>query len=367
MDLGRVDSLIVGAGVIGLAIARRLAIAGLSPLVVEKAGCIGSETSSRNSEVIHAGLYYPSGSLKARLCVAGRNALYAYCESRNVPHRQIGKLIVATQPQDVPRLNAIAANAEASGAGALDWLDANDAARREPALRAEAALWSPRTGIVDSHALMLALQGDAEARGAQIVLNVTAQCATTETNGFAVKFADGSRIRTRVLINAAGLHAPGFRIGGVSSPDYHFAKGSYFTLDGKAPFSHLIYPVPPEGGLGIHLSLDMSGQARFGPDIEWVEDIDYPVDPARKPLFVEAVKRWWPEVDADRLQPGYAGVRPKLSGPGDAQADFAIEGAETHGLPGLIQLYGIESPGLTACLAIADEVANRLKTDDITA
>jgi len=367
MDLGRVDSLIVGAGVIGLAIARRLAIAGLSPLIVEKAGRIGSETSSRNSEVIHAGLYYPPGSLKARLCVAGREALYAYCESRHVPHRQIGKLIVATQAQDIPRLHAIATNAEASGAGALDWLDASNIRRLEPALTAEAALWSPQTGIVDSHALMLALQGEAEANGAQIAFNTEASRAVAESDGFAVIFADGSRIRTRILINAAGLQAPGFKVEGVAPPDYHFAKGSYFTLDGTAPFSHLIYPVPPEGGLGIHLTLDMAGQARFGPDIEWVDHIDYAVDPARKTLFVEAVKRWWPGLEANRLQPGYAGVRPKLSGPGDAAADFRIDSAVDHGLPGLVQLFGVESPGLTACLAIADAVANRLKTDDITA
>jgi L-2-hydroxyglutarate oxidase LhgO len=367
MDLGRVDSLVIGAGVIGLAIARRLAIAGLSPLVVEKADRVGSETSARNSEVIHAGLYYPPGSLKARLCIDGRDALYAYCRSRNVPHRQIGKLVVATQTPDIPRLNAIAANAEASGAGALDWLDTNDVRRREPALAAEAALWSPQTGIVDSHALMLSLQADAEAQGAQIVLNSRALHATPEARGFVVEFADGNRIRTHILVNAAGLHAPEFRVEGLESPACHFAKGSYFTLDGKAPFSHLIYPVPPEGGLGIHLTLDMAGQGRFGPDIEWTEEIDYRVDIARKPLFVEAVKRWWPGLDPGRLQPGYAGVRPKLAGPGSPPADFAILSAKSHGLPGLVQLFGIESPGLTACLAIADEVANRLKTDDITA
>ena len=366
MDLGRVDCLIVGAGVIGLAIARRLSNAGHTPLVVEKADRIGSATSSRNSEVIHAGLYYPPGSLKARLCIAGRDALYDYCEANNVPHRQIGKLIVATQSADLARLNAIADNAEESGAGALDWLAAGDVRRREPDLDAQAALWSPRTGIVDSHALMLALQGEAEACGAQIVLNTKAKRASPEANGFTVEFADGGYLRTRILINAAGLSAPDFNVEGLASPEYHFAKGSYFTLDGKAPFSSLIYPVPPEGGLGIHLTLDMAGQARLGPDIEWVDHIDYPVDPARKPLFVEAVRRWWPEFDADRLQPGYAGVRPKLSGPGESAADFAIESADAHGLPGLVQLFGIESPGLTACLAIADEVAKRLKTDDIT-
>lgn len=366
MDLGRVECLIVGAGVIGLAIARRLAISGHAPLVVEKAGRIGSATSSRNSEIIHAGLYYPPGSLKARLCIAGRDALYDYCEANSVPHLQIGKLIVATQSADMACLHAITRNAEESGAGRLAWLGSDDVRRREPALKAEAALWSPRTGIVDSHALMLALQGEAEASGAQIVLNTKAMRATPEANGFTVEFADSGRIRTRILINTAGLSAPDFNVEGLVSPKYHFAKGSYFTLDGKAPFSSLIYPVPPEGGLGMHLTLDMAGQARLGPDIEWVDHIDYPVDPARKPLFVEAVRRWWPELDADRLQPGYAGVRPKLSGPGEPPADFAIESAGHHGLPGLVQLFGIESPGLTACLSIADEVAKRLKTDDIT-
>lgn len=367
MVLGRVDSLIVGAGVIGLAISRRLAHAGLTPLVIEKADRIGSETSSRNSEVIHAGLYYPPDSLKARLCVAGRDALHAYCVDNGIPHRQIGKLIVATNTDDIPRLSDIAANADASSAGALDWLEASDVRRREPALRAEAALFSPRTGIIDSHALMLTLQGEAEAKGAQFAFNTQALRVYPETDGFTVEFADGNRIQTAILINAAGLYAPNIRIDGLTPPTYHFAKGSYYTFDGKAPFSHLVYPIPPAGGLGIHLTLDMAGQARFGPDIEWVDKLDYAVDPTRKSLFVEAVKQWWPELAAGRLQPGYAGVRPKLSGPGESAADFAIESADAHGLPGLVQLFGIESPGLTACLAIADEVAKRLKTDDITA
>ena len=367
MVIGRVDSLIVGAGVIGLAIARRLAMAGFSPLVVDQADRVGSETSSRNSEVIHAGLYYPPGRLKARLCVSGREALYAYCETNGIPHCQIGKLIVATTTDDVSHLTEIAANAEASEAGPLEWLDAKDVRRNEPALQAEAALFSPRTGIIDSHALMLAIQGEAEASGAQIVLNTQALRALPETNGFHVEFADGSCIKTRVLINAAGLDAPGFTVEGLDPPHYRFAKGSYFTHDGKVPFSHLIYPIPPEGGLGIHLTLDMAGQARFGPDIEWADKRDYAVDPARKTSFAEAIQRWWPSLDTARLQPGYSGFRPKLSGPGDPAADFTIESAETNSLPGLIQLFGIESPGLTACLGIADEVAKRLKTDDITA
>nr|WP_233347481.1 NAD(P)/FAD-dependent oxidoreductase [Hyphobacterium indicum] len=367
MEIGRVECLVVGAGVIGLAIARRLARGGQPPLVVEKAGCIGSETSSRNSEVIHAGLYYPPDSLKARLCVEGREALYAYCETNSIPHRQIGKLIIAGAAHEIPRLEAIAENAQASGAGRLERLDLADIRRREPALRAEAALFSPRTGIIDSHALMLTLQGEAEAHGAQVVFNTRAVRAIPEADGYAVEFADGSWLKTRTLVNSAGLFARDFRVEGLLPPALHLAKGSYFTLDGRSPFSHLIYPIPPEGGLGIHLTLDLAGQARFGPDVEWVDEIDYAVEPGRRLAFAESVQAWWPALDPDRLQPGYSGIRPKRSGPGTPPADFAIEGAETHGLPGLVQLFGMESPGLTACLAVADAVAKRLETDDITA
>ena len=362
-----IDALVVGAGVIGLAVARALALDGREVLVVEQADRIGSETSSRNSEVIHAGIYYPPGSLKARLCLAGRERLYDYCRTRGVGHRRSGKLIVATSPAQVPELEAIARTAARNGVDDLRLIGADEARRLEPELVCAAALVSPSTGIIDSHGYMLALQGEAEANGAVLAFGARATAIRPGPEGLAVSF-DGApepQLAARVVVNAAGLWAPALAaavedLAPQFRPRAWFAKGTYFTLAGRAPFSRLIYPVPEPGGrgggLGVHLTLDLAGQARFGPDVEWVEAPDYTVDPARAARFYHAVRTYWPGLRDGALSPGYAGVRPKLSGPGEPAADFRIDGPAEHGIEGLINLFGIELPGLTASLALADEV-----------
>jgi len=368
--LDAIDCLVVGAGVIGLAVARALALEGREVLVVEKADRIGSETSSRNSEVIHAGIYYPPGSLKARLCVGGRERLYDYCRSRGVGVRRCGKLIVAASPEQVAELEAIARTAAANGVHDLRLIGGDEARRLEPELSCAAALVSPSTGILDSHGYMLALQGEAEANGAVLAFGTRASAIRPGPDGLAVSF-DGEpepQLKARVVVNAAGLWAsalaaaveglaPAFR------PRAWFAKGTYFTLAGRAPFSRLIYPVPEPGGLGVHLTLDLAGQARFGPDVEWVEAPDYSVDPARAERFYGAVRTYWPGLRDGQLLPGYVGVRPKLSGPGAPAADFRIDGPAEHGIEGLINLFGLESPGLTASLALADAVVARVRAD----
>ncbi|WP_315918128.1 NAD(P)/FAD-dependent oxidoreductase [Mesorhizobium sp. SP-1A] len=366
----QVECIVVGAGVVGLAVARELALRGLEVLVLEAADAIGTGTSSRNSEVIHAGLYYAPGSLKARLCVAGREKLYHYCAERGIEHSRCGKLIVATGDGQEAALAAIAANARASGAGELVPLAAKEAIALEPALRCTAALFSPRTGIVDSHGLMLALLGDAEEAGAVLSLNTRAVRGRIEPGRIVLETLDigtGERfeIAARHVVNSAGLGAvelagsiTGLDPGHV--PALRYAKGNYFSVAGRAPFSRLIYPVPEPGGLGIHLTLDLNGIARFGPDVEWTDALDYRVDPARAERFYAAIRAYWPGLAYGSLQPAYSGIRPKISAPGEPNRDFLIQGRTEHGIPGLVNLFGIESPGLTSCLAIAETVADLL-------
>lgn len=364
-----VDCIVAGAGVIGLAVARELAGRGLDVLVVEAADAIGTETSSRNSEVIHAGLYYPAGSLKARFCIAGRDRLYAYCRERGIPHARCGKLIVATLPGQEAALATIADNARLCGAGELTPLDAGEARALEPALRCTAALLSPSTGIIDSHALMLALLGDAEAGGASLSFNTRVVSGRVEGSRIVLRTEDrsgeGFEIAARYVVNAAGLGAPALAgtIAGLDPkhvPTLRYAKGNYFSVAGRAPFSRLVYPVPEPGGLGVHLTLDLNGIARFGPDVEWTDRLDYRVDPSRANRFYDAIRAYWPDLADGRLQPAYSGIRPKLSGPGEANRDFVVQDASEHGVAGLVNLFGIESPGLTSCLALADDVARRL-------
>ncbi len=363
-----VDCVVIGAGVVGLAIARALAQSGREVLVAEATEAIGTGTSSRNSEVIHAGIYYPAGSLKARLCVRGKHLLYAYCAERAIPHKRLGKLIVATDREQAAQLEGIAQRARANGVDDLQYISGEDAMRLEPALQCTAALVSPSTGIVDSHALMLSFQGDAENAGAQCVFHTPLVSGRVRPEGgFALQFGgdEAMTLTCNVLINSAGLQAPALarRIDGVppaSIPTDYLCKGSYFTLSGRAPFSRLIYPVPQHAGLGVHLTLDMGGQAKFGPDTEWVGTEDYTLDPARAEVFYEAVRSYWPALPDDALAPGYTGIRPKISGPHEPAADFVIAGPAVHGVPGLVNLFGIESPGLTSSLALAEEALARL-------
>jgi L-2-hydroxyglutarate oxidase LhgO len=360
----KVDCLVVGAGVIGLAAARAVARAGREVVIVDQAEAIGGETSSRNSEVIHAGIYYDRGSLKARLCVQGRAALYAFCRERAVPHRHCGKLIVATSREEGARLEAIRAGAAANGVADLILLDGGAARDLEPALACESALLSPSTGILDSHAYMLALLADAEAENAVLALRTPVTGAKIVDDGVEVEFGGPtpSRLRCKVLVNAAGLRAPdlALRIEGMPKrlvPRAYYAKGNYFALSGRSPFSRLIYPVPVAGGLGTHLTIDLAGQARFGPDVEWIDEIDYSIDPLRANAFYAAIRRYWPDIRDGSLTPAYAGIRPKIVPREVGRQDFVVQGAADHGVPGLVNLFGIESPGLTASLALADYVA----------
>ncbi|MDO9706824.1 NAD(P)/FAD-dependent oxidoreductase [Paracraurococcus lichenis] len=353
------DCVVIGAGVVGLAVARSLALAGREVLVLDAAEGIGTETSSRNSEVIHAGIYYPAGSLMARACVAGKHMLYDYCRERGIPHANCGKLIVATDEAEAERLDGIRARAAANGVPDLRRLTRAEALDLEPALHCSAALLSPSTGIIDSHAYMLSLQGDAENAGAVFVFHapVTGGRATEDGVVIEVGGEEPMALRCRTLVNAAGLHAPKLAraIQGMPSqliPTAYYAKGNYFTLTGKNPFSRLIYPVPVPGGLGTHLTIDLGGQARFGPDVEWVQAIDYEVDPRRGDSFYAAIRRYWPGLQDGALAPGYSGIRPKIVPPGAPAQDFTVMGPREHGIPGLIHLFGIESPGLTASLAL---------------
>ncbi len=359
-----VDCVVVGAGVVGLAVARALAAMGREVIVLEAAEAIGTATSSRNSEVIHAGIYYPQGSLMARLCVEGKDMLYNYCAERGVDFRACGKLIVAVSEAENHRLGGIRDRAEANRVAGMRLLSAAEARAMEPSLVCTAALLSETTGIIDSHGLMLAFQGDAESDGAIFVFHspvlggrVAGARIELEVGG-----AETTTLRCRMVVNAAGLHAPGLAgdIKGMPSqmvPRAYYAKGSYFSLAGRSPFSRLIYPVPVPGGLGVHLTIDLGGQARFGPDVEWVDTLDYRVDPSRADGFYAAVRRYWPDLRDGALLPGYAGIRPKIVPPGAPGQDFVIQGEAKHGLPCLINLFGIESPGLTASMAIAAQVA----------
>lgn len=363
----QVDCVVVGAGVVGLAVARALAQAGRDVLVLEACDAIGTQTSARNSEVIHAGIYYPAGSLKARLCVRGKALLYAYCAERNLPHQRCGKLIVATDDLQRAQLQGIAAKAAANGVHDLVSLSAAQARALEPALHCVAALHSPSTGIVDSHALMLSLLGDVEAAGGVLALNSPLAGMDVARGAIELEAKDGTQLRAHTVVNAAGHGAPALAaltkgLAPAYIPQAYFAKGSYFTLAGRSPFSHLIYPVPEAAGLGVHLTLDLGGQARFGPDVQWVDNAhDLQVEPARGEAFYAEVRRYWPALADGALLPAYAGMRPKISGPGEPAADFVIQGPAVHGVPGLVNLFGIESPGLTSALAIAETVAAMLQ------
>jgi L-2-hydroxyglutarate oxidase LhgO len=359
----QVDCVVIGAGVVGLAVARALALAGQEVIILERNDLIGGETSSRNSEVIHAGIYYPAGSLKARLCVAGRERLYTYCESHGVGHRRIGKLIVASSAAQVADLQALQRKAAANGVDDLQWMEPPQARRLEPAVRCVAALLSPSTGIIDSHGLMLSLQGEAEAAGAVIAFLSPVLGGWIEDDGFRLDVGGPApaRLHCRRLVNAAGLgaHDVARRLAGFDwahVPPLFFAKGNYFTLAGRSPFNRLIYPMPDAAGLGVHVTLDLAGRARFGPDVQWIDAIDYNLDERRAAAFYSAIRRYYPDLRDGTLQPGYTGIRPKLQAPGGPPEDFVIQGPETHGIPGLVNLFGIESPGLTSGLALADEV-----------
>ncbi len=358
------DAVVIGAGVVGLAVARALALAGHEVIVLEAEHAFGTGISARNSEVIHAGIYYPTGSLRARLCVRGRQLLYDFCARHGVAHRRCGKLIVATAADDLPALDRLQATALANGVGDLQRLSADAARAMEPALHCVGALLSPSTGIVDSHGLMLALLGEAESMGAMLALCSPVTAGRITPQGIELDVGGGSpmTLRAATVVNSAGLQAPALAraLSGLDAqqvPRDYLAKGCYFTLPGRAPFSRLVYPAPGQSShLGVHLTLDLGGQARFGPSFEWVDRIDYTVDAAGSAAFYGEVRRYWPALPDDALQPGYAGLRPKISGPGEPAADFRIDGPAVHGVPGLVNLFGIESPGLTSSLAIAEQV-----------
>src|SRR5712691_4003404 len=367
MPTERVDSVVIGAGVVGLAVARALALARREVIVVEAESAIGTGTSSRNSEVIHAGIYYSQGSLKAKLCVACRLALYPCLAERGIPHRRCGKLIVATDPAQIPGLEKLHAQAKANGVADLRMLAAREARALEPQLACVAALESPSTGIVDSHAFMLGLRGEAEDHGAAIAFRSPLRAGHVLNGAIELEVGgeDPMRPLAQTVVNCAGLFAqdvarsiegfPAERI-----PPTHYCKGNYFSLSGRSPFSRLVYPAPEAAGLGVHLTLDLSGQARFGPDVEWIERIDYDVDPRRAQVFYSAIRSYWPNLKDGAMQPAYSGIRPKIQARGQPASDFLVQGPADHGVPGLVNLFGIESPGLTAALAIGDAVRDLL-------
>ena len=365
--MDEIDCVVIGAGVVGLAVARALALQGREVMVLEAASAIGTGTSSRNSEVIHAGIYYPKDSLKARLCVQGKHLLYAYCAERGIGHSRCGKLLVATQAGQVAQLQGIIDKATANGVPDLVLLSREQAKALEPQLECIAAVHSPSTGIVDSHALMLALQGDLENAGGMVALNSPLQQAEFGPGAITLIANDGTTLRARTVVNAAGLQAPALarRFQGLAQkhvPTPYFAKGNYFTLAGRSPFNRLIYPVPEAAGLGVHLTIDLGGQAKFGPDVEWVEAFDdLLVDARRGDAFYAEVRKYWPALPDGALQPGYAGIRPKLQAPGAPAHDFVVQGPDVHGVAGLVNLFGIESPGLTSSLALAGHVALMLQ------
>jgi L-2-hydroxyglutarate oxidase LhgO len=363
MSSEQIDTVVIGAGAVGLAVARAFARAGREVVVLERESAIGTGTSSRNSEVIHAGIYYPTGSLKAKLCVAGRNALYPYLAERGIAHRRCGKLIVATDRKQIAGLERLHAQAKANGVADLRVLGAREAHALEPEISCVAALESPSTGIIDSHAYMLALRGEAEDRGAAIAFRSPLIGGLVRQGRIELDVggAEPMRLLARNVVNSAGLFAQdvarsiaGFPVDRI--PPTYYCKGNYFSLSGRSPFSRLVYPAPESAGLGVHLTLDLAGQARFGPDVEWIDRIDYDVDPGRGRVFYDAIRRYWPGLKDGSLQPAYCGIRPKIQAQGEPSRDFLIQGPDEHGVPGLVNLFGIESPGLTASLAIADYV-----------
>lgn len=364
-----VDCVVIGAGVVGLATARALAQSGREVIILESADMIGSETSSRNSEVIHAGIYYPIGSLKAQFCIDGKNALYRYCADHGVPHRRCGKIIVATAEDQVPAMHEIKERAAKCGVTDLEFLTAEDAKAMEPELFCHAALYSPSTGIIDTHTLMLEFLGDAEAAGGMIAYLSPVESGAVTDEGIVLNVGGEApmRLLCRTVINSAGIHAP--RIAGLIDgmpadkvPTTYLAKGNYYSLTGKTPFSRLVYPAPTTQFLGVHITIDIAGQARFGPDVEHIDEIDYDVDPRRADGFYEAVRRYWPGLKDGALQPAYSGIRPRISPPGEPVPDFLVQGPNDHGISGLVNLLGIESPGLTSSMAIADRVVEVLGT-----
>ena len=362
MHSDTVDCVVIGAGVIGLAAGRALALRGLEVVVIEAASAIGTGTSSRNSEVIHAGIYYPENTLKAQLCVAGRQQLYRYCAEKGIPHARTGKLIVATCDAEIPVLDRYLAQARANGVTDLARLGPAEASDLEPAVHCVQALYSPSTGIIDSRACMLALQADLEAHRGIVALNTRVHRVVRRQQRFEIQAGGATAIRCAMLVNAAGLQAQELagNIGELPQatiPPLHLARGHYYRLAGKSPFRHLVYPVAGPADLGIHVTLDLGGAVRFGPDLQWIGSIDYRFDQGRREAFIAAIRRYYPGLDADRLQPGHTGIRPKLAGPGAPAADFVIQGEAAHGVPGLVNLYGIDSPGLTASLAIAERVS----------
>jgi L-2-hydroxyglutarate oxidase LhgO len=362
VSMDTMDAVVIGAGAVGLAVARALAMRGRETLILEAREQFGTGTSSRNSEVVHAGIYYPQSSLKARLCVAGRDLLYPYCEQYGIAHQRCGKLIVATSEAQLPELERIRSAAQANGVS-LALLGREEAVRLEPELSCVGALHSPLTGIIDSHEYMLALLGQAQSRGATLVCDSRVTGMSLEPAGVLISVNDGEPLlRARAVINCGGLYASqvarsidGFPADRIPTP--YFAKGTYFGLAGRSPFRRLVYPIPERGGLGVHLTLDLGGRARFGPDVQWVDEPNYDVDPRRADRFYAAIREYWPALPDDALQPAYAGIRPKISSPTEPASDFRIDGPAVHGVPGLVNLFGIESPGLTASLAIADYVA----------
>jgi L-2-hydroxyglutarate oxidase LhgO len=366
----KLECAVIGAGVIGLAVARALALRGREVVVIERHTAIGTEMSSRNSEVIHAGIYYPPGSLKARLCIEGKTRLLNYCADRGIPHRQCGKLIVAVEADEVKVLEALLRRGLENGVGDLRLLDGRAARGLEPALKCEAALLSQSTGLIDSHAFMLALQGDAENDGAVVALGNTVTKGRVDPDGIELR-VDGPEpmaVTCGTVVNCAGLAgiAIASRLEGFPAsalPKAYLAKGHYFALSGSCPFERLIYPCPVDGGLGVHLTLDLAGHARFGPDLEWtdIEEYDVPADRALR--FAKSIRRYWPGLPDGALHPAYAGIRPKIHGPGEGFADFLVQGPDRHGVPGLVNLFGIESPGLTSSLAIAELVADMVEQD----
>ena len=357
--MDRVDCLVVGAGVVGLAVARRFAMAGREVIVVERHDLIGSETSSRNSEVIHAGIYYPAGSLKAKYCVSGKKALYEFCQAHNVSHRQCGKLIVAGREEQVQTIKGYQQQAAANGVHDLQWLSQAEINEREPNVQAVAGVWSPSTGIIDSHAYMLALQGDLEKHGGMVALNTEVQALRIQGEGICVQTND-FELEAEVVINSAGLSAPIFASATGLPTEQHFAKGHYYGYTGKAPFSSLVYPVAEVGGLGVHVTIDMAGQVKFGPDVRWIDQLDYSFDEQYFEDFLQAIRAYYPEVEPSRLHPSYTGIRPKIAPPEAGFQDFVLAGPEVHGVTGLMHLLAIESPGLTSSLAIADAVYQKI-------
>lgn len=365
----KIDCAVIGAGVVGLAVARKLAMSGREVVVLEAEEHFGIHTSSRNSEVMHAGIYYPTGSLKARLCFAGRNALYRYCTEHAVNHRRIGKVIVACDDSELAGLEKYRRQAEVNGCDDLRMLGADELAAIEPEVRCVAGFLSPSTGIIDAHGLMLAYLGDAEAHGGALALaspvlsgKVTADGVLLEVGG-----KESMTLLCRSVVNSAGFNAQAVSrsMSGVPEatiPPTYYAIGHYYTLSGKAPFSRLIYPVARQDWLGVHVTIDLGGQVKFGPDFAWIDRIDYRFDASREQAFYTAIRRYYPGLKDGALQPGYTGIRPKIHGPGEPAPDFVIQGPRDHGVPGLVNLYGIESPGLTSSLAIADYVAGLLSS-----